>query len=314
MGRMERILVAGGAGFIGGHLCRRLLSEGYSVLCVDNLLTGRADNVRDLKMDKNFALLKRDVTNPIQQPGAVDAVIHLASAASPKDFLRLGPEIMRAGALGTWNMLELARKREVTFLLASTSEVYGDPEVHPQPEEYWGHVNPIGPRSAYDESKRYAETLTTLYHRQHGLDVRIARIFNTFGPGMRLDDGRVVLSFIRQALVGEPLTVYGDGKQTRSFCYVSDMVEGLLRLMKSPETTPVNLGNPREITILDLTNILEELLGHPLRRTHLPLPEDDPRRRCPDISKARRVLGWEPRVPLEEGLKWTIDYHAGKGT
>ncbi len=302
--------MAGGAGFIGSHLCRELLSRGRRVVCVDNLITGRAANIRDLKDDPNFLFLRRDVGNPLRLAGGLEAVLHLASPASPKDFHHLGPQIMRVGAVGTWNLLELARAREACFLLASSSEVYGDPEVHPQPEDYWGHVNPIGPRSPYDESKRYGEALTALFHRLHGLDIRIARVFNTYGPGNRVDDGRVVPTFVNRALRGEPLPIHGDGRQTRSFCFVSDMVDGLLKLLACEETRPVNLGNPEEFTILRLAEILEDLVGHPLGRVFRPLPEDDPRRRCPDISRACQRLGWEPKVGLEDGLRATLHYYS----
>lgn len=299
--------MAGGAGFVGSHLCHSLLEQGYNVLCVDNYITGVPANIRSMRKSSNFAFRRRDISHPLKVDGALDAVMHLASAASPKDFQRFGPEIMKAGAAGTWNLLELAKKSGATFLLASSSEVYGDPQVHPQTEEYWGNVNPTGPRSPYDESKRYAEALTALFNRVHGVDVRIARIFNCYGPGQRSDDGRVIPAFMEEAARNEPLTIYGDGEQTRSFCYISDMVEGIKALLQSSVQTPVNLGNADEITINELAGLVEEVFGQPLGRRHLPLPQDDPRRRCPDISKAKSKLGWTPKVGLREGLIKTIE-------
>ena len=307
-----RILVTGGAGFIGSHLCDRLLADGHQVIAMDNLSTGSVDNIAHLAGHERFHFVKHDVTNYIFVEGHLDAVLHLASLASPVDYLNYPIPTLKVGALGTHKTLGLAMVKGARFLLASTSEVYGDPLVHPQPEDYWGNVNPIGPRGVYDESKRFAEALTMAYHRYHGVDTRIARIFNTYGPSMRLDDGRVVPNFVCQALRGEPLTVYDDGSRTRSFCYISDMVEGLVRLFNSGETTPVNLGNPDEMTILEFAHKVLELTGSSSPITFIaPTDErtaDDPKVRCPNIGKARRVLGWEPRVSLEEGLRQTIEY------
>jgi dTDP-glucose 4,6-dehydratase len=304
-----RAVITGGAGFLGSHLCDHLLAHGWDVLCVDNLATGDARNVAHLQGHPHFEFLHHDITRPLALDGPVDYVLHLASPASPADYLKLPIETLEAGALGTRNALLLARAHGARFLLASTSECYGDPEVTPQPETYWGHVNPIGPRSVYDEAKRFAEALTMAFHRVHGLDTRIARIFNTYGPRMRLNDGRVLPNFIHQALTGQPLTVYGDGQQTRSFCYVADLIEGLWRLMQADEHLPVNLGNPHEVTILEFARLVRELAGVDVPIVHRPLPEDDPRRRCPDISKARRLLGWEPRVALEDGLRQTLAFY-----
>jgi len=304
-----RAVITGGAGFLGSHLCDHLLAHGWDVLCVDNLATGDARNVAHLQGHPHFEFLHHDITRPLALDGPVDYVLHLASPASPADYLKLPIETLEAGALGTRNSLLLARAHGARFLLASTSECYGDPEVTPQPETYWGHVNPIGPRSVYDEAKRFAEALTMAFHRVHGLDTRIARIFNTYGPRMRLNDGRVLPNFIHQALTGQPLTVYGDGQQTRSFCYVADLIEGLWRLMQADEHLPVNLGNPHEVTILEFARLVRELAGVDVPIVHRPLPEDDPRRRCPDISKARRLLGWEPRVALEDGLRQTLAFY-----
>lgn len=303
-----RVIVSGAAGFIGSHLCDRLVEEGHTVVGLDNLLTGALDNLARLEGHPRFRFVKHDVTGPFEMDGEAEAVLHLASPASPKDYLEHPIETLEAGSLGTRNMLEATRRHGARFLLASTSECYGDPLEHPQPESYWGNVNPVGARSCYDESKRFAEALTMAYHRTYGLATSIARIFNTYGPRMKLDDGRVVPAFLGQALRGEPLTVYGDGSQTRSFCYVSDMVEGLCRLMVSDERYPVNLGNPCEMTILQFAEHIRRLTGAALPIEFRPLPEDDPKQRKPDISKAKRVLGWEPRVPLEEGLGLTIEY------
>jgi len=303
-----RIILSGAAGFIGSHLCDRLLAEGHTVTGVDNLLTGSLANIAHLAGHPRFTFLQNDVTKPFSLEGAVDAVLHLASPASPKDYLRYPIETLEAGSAGTHNMLELARRWDARFLLASTSECYGDPLVHPQPETYWGNVNPVGPRSCYDEAKRFAEALTMAYHRVYGLRTNIARIFNTYGPRMQLDDGRVVPAFIEQALAGKPVTVFGDGTQTRSFCYVSDLVDGLCRLMQSDERYPVNLGNPTEITIREFAEQVCKATGAECRIEHHPLPEDDPQRRRPDITKARTLLGWEPKVSLEEGLRLTIEY------
>ncbi len=309
-----RIVVSGAAGFIGSHMCDRLLLEGHSVVGLDNLLTGSMENISHLKSNSAFQFIPHDVDLPWSSDGDVDAVLHMASLASPKDYLAHPIETLDVGSVGTRNMLELARMHDARFLLTSTSECYGDPLVHPQAETYWGNVNPVGPRSCYDESKRFAEAITMAYHRTHGVRTNIARIFNTFGPRMQLHDGRVVPAFLDQALRGEPLTVFGDGSQTRSFCYASDLVDGLYRLMLSDERYPVNLGNPREMTILEFAELILKLThsSSPIERR--PLPEDDPRQRQPDISKAKRLLGWEPRVPLEEGLKYTAEYFRRKAT
>lgn len=301
-----RFVVTGAAGFIGSHVCDRLVAEGHEVLGIDNLLTGSRDNISHLEGHPRFRFLVHDVCEPLEIEPPVDGVLHLASPASPKDYLRHPIETLDAGSIGTRRMLELARRHGARFLLSSTSECYGDPLVHPQPESYWGNVNPVGPRSCYDEAKRFAEALTMAYRRVYGLRTSIARIFNTYGPRMKLDDGRVVPTFLDQALRGAPLTVYGDGSQTRSFCYVSDLVEGLWRLLLSDEAGPVNLGNPVELTVLEFAQRILELTGSSSRIEFLPLPEDDPKRRQPDITKARQVLGWEPRVTLEQGLRETI--------
>jgi dTDP-glucose 4,6-dehydratase len=296
-------------------MCDRLLTEGHTVLGVDNLLTGSMENLSHLASGTAFQFIRQDVNLPLGEwaaNGTVDAVLHMASAASPKDYLAHPIETLDVGSAGTRNMLELARTHGARFLLTSTSECYGDPLVHPQVETYWGNVNPVGLRSCYDESKRFAEAITMAYHRTHGVRTNIARIFNTYGPRMQLNDGRVVPAFLDQALRGEPLSVFGDGLQTRSFCYVSDLVDGLYRLMLSDERYPVNLGNPQEMTILEFAQQISKLTNTSSRIIHLPLPEDDPRQRQPDISKARRVLGWEPKVPLEEGLKRTTEYFRQK--
>jgi len=311
-----RILITGGAGFIGSHLCDRLLTDGHEIIAMDNLSTGSVDNIAHLAGRERFHFIKHDVTNYIFVEGALDAVFHLASLPSPVDYLNLPIQTLKVGALGTHKTLGLALEKGARFLLASTSEVYGDPLVHPQPEAYWGNVNPIGPRGVYDESKRFAEALTMAYQRYHGVDTRIVRIFNTYGPRMRMDDGRVVPNFICQALRGDPLTVYDDGSRPRSFCYVDDLVEGMVRLLHSNETEPVNLGNPDEMSILDFAHKVLELTGSdvPIKFT---TPSDartadDPKVRCPDIGKARRVLGWAPQVSLEEGLRQTIEYFRQK--
>jgi dTDP-glucose 4,6-dehydratase len=303
-----RILVTGGAGFIGSHLCDRLLAEGHEVIAMDNLITGSADNIAHLAGRRDFQFIFHDVTNYIYVRGKLDAVMHLASPASPVDFTAIPIQILKVGSLGTHKALGLAQEKGARFLLASTSEVYGDPLVHPQPETYWGNVNPIGVRGVYDEAKRFAEAMTMAYHRVHGLDTRIARIFNTYGERMRLNDGRVVPNLVGQALRGEPLTVYGDGSQTRSFCYVSDLVEGLYRLLMSGEVNPVNLGNPHETTILEFAELINRLTGNKAGIVFRPLPPDDPRQRRPDITRARTILGWEPRISLEEGLERTITW------
>jgi dTDP-glucose 4,6-dehydratase len=304
-----RILVTGGAGFIGSHLCDRLLADGHDVIAMDNLITGSTDNIAHLAGNRHFKFIYHDVTEYIYVPGPLDAVMHLASPASPADFARIPIQILKAGSLGTHNALGLALAKGARFLLASTSEVYGDPLVHPQSESYWGNVNPIGVRGVYDEAKRFAEAITMAYHRVHGLDTRIIRIFNTYGERMRLDDGRVVPNFIGQALRGEPLTVYGDGRQTRSFCYVSDLVEGMIRLLFSSEVYPVNVGNPAEVTILQFAEIINRLTGNRAGIVFKPLPADDPHARRPDITRAKTILGWEPQVSLEEGLARTIAYY-----
>jgi dTDP-glucose 4,6-dehydratase len=303
-----RILITGGAGFIGSHLCDRLLAEGYDVIAMDNLITGSTDNISHLAGNRHFKFIHHDVTEYIYVPGQVDAVMHLASPASPIDFARIPIQILKVGSLGTHNALGLALAKEARFLLASTSEVYGDPLIHPQPESYWGNVNPIGVRGVYDEAKRFAEAITMAYHRIHGVDTRIVRIFNTYGPRMRLNDGRVVPNFVGQALRGEPLTVYGDGSQTRSFCYVSDLVDGTVRLLLSDETIPINVGNPAEMTILEFAQLINRLTGNPGGIVFKPLPADDPHVRRPDITRARTILGWEPKVSLEDGLIQTIAY------
>jgi dTDP-glucose 4,6-dehydratase len=306
---VARIVVTGGAGFIGAHLCRRFLDEGDEVIAIDNLLTGRLENIEDLFARDAFTFVKHDVTNFVHVPGRLDAVLHFASPASPADFERLPIQILKVGALGTHKALGLAKEKGARFLLASTSECYGDPEVNPQPESYWGHVNPIGVRGVYDEAKRFAEAMTMAYHRYHGLDTRIVRIFNTYGPGMRPDDGRMIPSFFCQALRGENLTIFGDGQQTRSICYVSDLVEGIVRLLGSSYCEPVNLGNPEELTVRDVAErILALCPGSRSAIEHRPLPPDDPKVRRPDISLASRVLGWKPAIGPDEGLRKTLPY------
>jgi len=302
----RRAVVTGGAGFLGSHLCERLLADGWDVVCVDNLLTGAERNLQAISGHPGFRFLDHNVSQPLVLDGPIDAVLHLASAASPVDYARHPIATLKVGTLGTLNMLGLAKAKQAAFLLASTSEVYGDPQVNPQPETYWGNVNPIGPRGVYDEAKRAAEAFTMAYHRTHGLRTRIVRIFNTYGPRMRPDDGRAVPNFISQALRGELLTVYGDGSQTRSLCYVDDLIEGLSRLLASDDPEPINLGNPHEVTILELAERIRDLCQSRSQIEFRPLPKDDPRVRCPDISRARSVLGWEPQVPLERGLQQTI--------
>jgi dTDP-glucose 4,6-dehydratase len=309
--RRPRALVTGGAGFIGSHLCERLLSEGYKVVCIDNLCTGVLENVAPfLAHESTFEYIDQNVSVHIEFPGELDEVYHFASAASPADFGRLPIEILRAGAQGTHNALGLARSRGGRFMLASTSEVYGDPLVHPQHEEYRGNVSTTGVRSVYDEAKRYAEALTMAYHRHHRVDTRIVRIFNSYGPKMREDDGRMVPNFIRQALLGEPLTLYGDGTQTRSVQYIDDLIEGVIRLMKSDETRPVNIGNPVEYSVREVAEMIIELSGSRSEISHQPLPEDDPKQRCPDITRARETLDWEPKTLAREGLAKTLDWFA----
>jgi dTDP-glucose 4,6-dehydratase len=311
--RKPRALVTGGAGFIGSHLCERLLAEGYKVVCMDNLITGRLANVAPfLANEADFEYVEHDVSAHIDVAGELEEVFHFASAASPADFGRIPIEILKTGAQGTHNSLGLARSRGARFMLASTSEVYGDPLVHPQHEEYRGNVSTTGPRSAYDEAKRYAEALTMAYHRHHRVDTRIVRIFNSHGPRMRADDGRMVPNFVRQALLGEPLTVYGEGTQTRSVQYVDDLIEGVIRLMKSGETRPVNIGNPLEYSVREVAEMIVELSGSGSEISHQPLPEDDPKRRCPDITRAREVLGWEPQTGAREGLAKTLEWFASQ--
>ena len=301
-------VVTGGAGFLGSHLCDRLLAEGHGVIAIDNLLTGNVANIEHLAGHESFRFIKHDITEYIYLPGPVDYIFHFASPASPIDYLEYPIQTLKVGALGTHKCLGLARAKEAVFLLASTSEVYGDPQVHPQPESYWGHVNPIGPRGVYDEAKRFAESMTMAYRRYHGVETRIVRIFNTYGPRMRPRDGRVVPAFITQALRNEPLTVFGDGTQTRSFCYVSDLIEGILRLSRSAEHEPVNIGNPREMTVLRFAETIRSLCDSRSEIVFRSLPEDDPKIRQPDITRARSRLGWEPEMVLEEGLERTVQY------
>lgn len=307
---MARIVVTGGAGFLGSHLCERLLDRGDEVVALDNLITGNVANIEHLFGTPGFTFVEHDVSTFIWVPGDVDAVLHFASPASPKDYLEMPIQTLKVGSLGTHNCLGLAKAKGARFFIASTSEVYGDPQVHPQTEEYWGHVNPVGPRGVYDEAKRFAEAMTMAYHTHHGLDVRIVRIFNTYGPRMRPKDGRVVSNFVMQALQGQPITIYGDGTQTRSFCYVDDEVAGFLALLDSDQTGPINIGNPGEFTMLELAQLVLELTGSSSEIVHEPLPEDDPTQRKPDITKARELLGWEPRVDLRAGLERTIEYFA----
>ena len=306
----KRALVTGGAGFLGSHLCERLLSEGYHVVCMDNLRTGSLENVAHLEGEAHFAYIEHDVTSHINVGRELDEIYHFASPASPKDFGRIPIPILKAGALGTYNSLGLALAKGARLMLASSSEVYGDPLVHPQREDYWGNVNPVGVRGVYDEAKRYAEAITMAYHRHHKVDTRIVRIFNTYGPRMRVDDGRMVPNFIQQALLGRPLTVYGDGSQSRSVQYVDDLIEGVLRLMRSPEDRPVNIGNPVEYSVRQVAEMILEISGSQSGIVQEPLPEDDPKQRRPDITRARETLGWEPRVPAKEGLKLTFEWFA----
>src|SRR3989449_4625452 len=307
-----RALVTGGAGFIGSHLCEFLLGQGWEVVCMDNFVTGSPDNVAPFQARPGFRLVRNNVTEYIRMDGALDWVLHLASPASPRDYLELPIQTLKVGALGTHNALGLAMATGARFLLASTSEVYGDPLVHPQREDYWGNVNPVGPGGVYDEAKRFAEAITMAYHRFHQVDSRIVRIFNTYGSRMRLTDGRAIPTFIRQALAGEPLTVYGDGSQTRSFTYVSDLVEGIWRLMQASVNDPVNLGNPREMTLLELAKHVLRATGSRSEIVFRALPTDDPKVRQPDIGKARRLLGWEPTVDLEEGLARTVEWYRAR--
>jgi len=305
-----KVLVTGGAGFVGSHLCDRLLAEGHGVVCLDNLKTGRKQNISHLLSSSAFSYIEHDITEPFFIEGPIDAILHFASPASPKDYYKHPIHTLKVGGLGTYHALGLAKAKGATFVLASTSEVYGDPEVNPQPESYWGHVNPVGPRSVYDEAKRYAEAMTVAYHRSHGVRIRIPRIFNTYGPRMRIRDGRVLPNFFTQAICGEPISLYGDGSQTRSFCYVSDLVEGIYRLLLAPEPEAliINLGNPDEVTMKELAGEILELTGSRSTLSFLPLPEDDPKVRRPDIRRARQILRWDPVVPRNEGLAKTLPY------
>ena len=305
---MARALITGGAGFLGSHLCDRFLADGHEVVGIDNLITGHPDNIEHLIGNTRFRFIRHDVSTYIHVPGTVDGVLHFASPASPIDYLQLPIQTLKVGSLGTHNALGLAKEKKARFFLASTSEVYGDPLEHPQKESYWGNVNPIGPRGVYDEAKRFAEAMTMAYHRAHGVDTRIVRIFNTYGPRMRPYDGRVVSNFIVQALAGEALTVYGDGSQTRSFCYVEDEIEGIYALFMRGDHEPTNIGNPHEFTVGELAALVKEMTGCDSAIRHLPLPEDDPKVRQPDITRARTLLGWEPKIDLREGLRRTIEY------
>jgi dTDP-glucose 4,6-dehydratase len=303
-----RIVLTGGAGFIGSHLCNFLIAKGHQVIAIDNLITGRRENIVHLFNNSNFIFIEHDVTKYIDISGNVDYVLHFASPASPKDYLEFPIQTLKAGALGTHNALGLAKARGAKFLLASTSEVYGDPEVHPQKEDYWGRVNPVGPRGVYDEAKRFAEALTMAYHRYHSIDTRIARIFNTYGPRLKIDDGRVVSNFIVQALTGKPITVYGDGSQTRSFCYVSDLIDGIYGLMSSDVAEPINIGNPIETSIIDFAKLVIEITESRSKIISKELPTNDPKKRKPDITRANKLLGWYPKVSLLNGIKKTIDW------
>jgi dTDP-glucose 4,6-dehydratase len=303
----RRALITGGAGFLGSHLADALLAEGWNVVVVDNLLTGRPANLAHLSREPRFEFVEKDICQPFDV-GQVDYVFHFASPASPEDYHAHGIETLQVGSIGTFHALEVARKYGAKYLVSSTSECYGDPLEHPQKEAYWGHVNPVGPRSVYDEAKRFTEAATVAYRRYHNVDVRIARIFNTYGPRMQIRDGRVVPNFMRQALTGQDLTVYGSGNQTRSFCYVSDEIDGFLRLAKSDEHMPVNIGNPNEFTILECAQVVLKITGSKSRIRHEPLPQDDPKQRRPDITKARQLLGWEPKIDLETGLRLSLDY------
>jgi dTDP-glucose 4,6-dehydratase len=307
-----RTVITGGAGFVGSHLCERFLAEGHDVICIDNLITGSLANIEALRANSRFSVLQHDISRPLEVEGAVDNVLHFASPASPVDYLQHPIQTLKVGSLGTHNTLGLAKLKGSRFLLASTSEVYGDPVVHPQREDYWGNVNPIGVRGCYDEAKRFAEAITMAYHRYHGVNSHIVRIFNTYGPRMRLDDGRVVPNLMAQALRGQPLTVYGDGSQTRSFCYVSDLVDGIYRLLFADFHEPVNLGNPNEVSILDFAEEIKKLAGSSCEIEFMPLPQDDPKVRRPDISRARKLLGWEPKVDRVEGMRKTMEYFRRK--
>ena len=304
---MPRTLVTGGAGFLGSHLCEYFLNKGHEVICMDNLITGSIDNISHIKSEK-FQFVKHNVSEFIVLEGELDYIMHFASPASPIDYLELPIQTLKVGSLGTHNALGLAKAKKATFLLASTSEVYGDPLIHPQPEEYWGNVNPIGPRGVYDEAKRFAEAITMAYHRTHGINTKIVRIFNTYGPRMRINDGRAIPNFLKQALTGKDLTVYGDGSQTRSFCFVSDLVEGLYRLLMSEQNYPVNIGNPNEMTVKEMADKILQATNSKSKIIQVPLPEDDPKIRQPDITRAKKHLNWEPVVSLDEGLQSTLEY------
>ncbi|MCA0445831.1 MAG: SDR family oxidoreductase [Bacteroidetes bacterium] len=310
--RRPRTLITGGAGFLGSHLCDRFIAEGHDVIAMDNLITGSIDNISHLSGHPQFRFVHHDVSNYIFIDGPIDYILHFASPASPIDYLKIPIQTLKVGSLGTHNALGLAKAKNARMLIASTSEVYGDPLIHPQTEDYWGNVNPVGYRGCYDEAKRFAEAITMAYHRYHNVDTRIIRIFNTYGPRMRLDDGRVLPAFIGQALRGEDLSVFGDGSQTRSFCYVSDLVDGIFKLLMSDETEPTNIGNPDEITILQFAEEVLKLTGSKSKIAYNPLPQDDPKVRQPDITKARKILGWEPKVHRSEGLKITLDYFKQK--
>jgi dTDP-glucose 4,6-dehydratase len=310
--KKRTVVITGGAGFIGSHLCDKLIENEFSVICLDNLITGKVDNIRHLLNNKNFKFINHNVTKYINIKGKVYSVLHFASPASPKDYLEFPIPTLKVGSLGTHNALGLAKAKKAKFIWASTSEVYGDPLMHPQPETYWGHVNPVGVRGCYDESKRFAEAITMAYQRVHKLDTRIVRIFNTYGPRMRMNDGRVVPNFIYQALNNKPITIYGRGRQTRSFCYVSDLIDGIYKLMLTRFNQPVNIGNPNEFTMLELARIVTGLTNAKSRIIFKPLPEDDPRQRQPDITRAKRILKWQPRIELREGLKTTIEWFQKK--
>lgn len=308
MVKQEVVVITGGAGFVGSHLCDRFIADSFKVICVDNLITGATRNIEHLLSNPNFQFVNQDVSQQLQVEGPVHYVMHFASPASPVDYLNFPIETLKVGSIGTLNALELAKDKKSRFMMASTSEVYGDPKEHPQKETYWGNVNPIGPRGVYDEAKRFSEALTLAYHRKHNVDTKLIRIFNTYGPRMAINDGRVVPNFIDQMMHDQPLTIYGDGKQTRSFCYVADLVEGIVRMVKSQLTGPVNLGNPREFTIIEFANLVNQLSNKNLKFIYKSLPQDDPKQRRPDISLAKRELDWEPKIPLEQGLKTTIDW------
>jgi len=304
---MPRTLVTGGAGFLGSHLCEYLLNKGHEVVCMDNLITGSKDNISHIKSEQ-FQFVEHNVSEFINLEGELDYILHFASPASPIDYLELSIQTLKVGALGTHNALGLAKEKKAVFFLASTSEVYGDPLIHPQPEDYWGNVNPIGPRGVYDEAKRFAEAITMAYHRTHGINTKIIRIFNTYGPRMRINDGRAIPNFLKQALTGKDLTVYGEGSQTRSFCYVSDLIEGIYRLLTSDQNNPINIGNPNEMTIKEMADKILQATNSESKITYVPLPEDDPKVRQPDITRAKKYLNWEPVVGLDEGLQSTLKY------